>query len=64
MTPDLLAVQLERVRRKCLAASPFPVGGVAAGKHDDVIVTDQRPLPLEVADDVGAAAGGEGEVAR
>ena len=51
-------------RRQRLAAAAFPVGRIAAGKHDHVIVPHQRPPSLQVTQNVRAAPGREGEVAR
>ena len=49
--------------REWLAVAPVPVGGVAAGEHDHIVVADQRLPLLQVTHDVRAPAGDEGEIA-
>src|SRR5215831_16316614 len=41
----------------------FAVGSITASEHGHVVIADQWPPPLDVADDAWAATGCEGEVA-
>ncbi len=50
--------------REWLAVAPVPVGGVAAGEHDHIVVADQRPPLLQVTHHVRAPARDEGEIRK
>ena len=61
---DLIAVDNQRAWRERLTATAFAIGSITAGEHGHVVIADQRPPALDVANDAWAATGCEGEVAR
>jgi hypothetical protein len=61
---DVVAVEDEHLVGQWLAAAAFAVGGIPAGKHGHVAIAHQWPPSLQVANDIRAAPGREGQVTR